>query len=100
MSTTFTEQEWAAVGETVKFKGTKRAAFRKGACKFGTPGYIFQQARTLALNPYRMPSEFVLLLTAEQKDLLLSLSDKLSAIAKDPAARKAFDAELHRRFLA
>lgn len=94
----FTETEWDAVGETVKYKGTKRAAFRKTGCKYGTPGYIFQQAKTLALNPHRMPSEFVLLFNQEQHDLLLSLADKLGAIAKDPEARKHWNAELVRRF--
>lgn len=98
MSHKFTETEWAAVGETVKYKGTKRAAFRKTGCKYGTPGYIFQQARTLALNPHRMCSEFVLLFNVEQKDLLLSLADKLGMIAKDPALQQEWNTELVRRF--
>ena len=94
----FTETEWAAVGEAVKFAGTKRASFRKTGCKWGTPGYIFQQARTLAFNPYRMPSEFVLLFDAEQHDLLMSLADKMRAIKADPASLQHWNTELLRRF--
>ena len=94
----FTETEWAAVGETVKYAGTKRAAFRKTQCKWGTPGYIFQQAKTLAFNKYRMPSEFVMLFDSEQHELLMSLADKLLAIKGDAESQKHWNNELVRRF--
>jgi hypothetical protein len=52
---------------------------------FGTDAYIAGEAKTLALNPYRMPSECVLILTAEQQNFLLEMSDVWKRLSEDNA---------------
>lgn len=83
--TFFSEDEMEALLQTRITRGKRKGKVRKTPCKFGTPGYIYKQALTLALNPYRMPSECVMLLDADQKDLLLRLSAKINYMVGHPA---------------
>jgi len=94
----FTEEEWEAIGEAVSYKGTKRVAWRKSGCPYGTPGYVFQQARIMALNPHRMPSQFITLFNGEQRELFWSLANKMGTIKGDRDLAAEFNVELKRRF--
>ena len=88
----FTAEEKQAVLEALVVKGKKGhkiVSWRKTGCRFRTPGYIAQQAKTLAYNRFRMPSEMVMLLSHEQQALLLSLAGKLVAMRKETELEKA-----------
>jgi hypothetical protein len=54
-------------GKTIKRYAKKRP--------FGTDAYIAYEAKTLALNPYRMPSEFVLLFNEGQQAFLFEMEE-------------------------
>ena len=83
----FTANELQAVLDALVVKGRrghKIVSWRKSNCKWGTPGYIAQQARVMATATYRMPSQTVCLFDREQYDLLMALSDKFSELRRDP----------------
>lgn len=54
--------------------------------EFGTDAYIAWEAKTLALNPYRMPSECVLLLDQGGNDFLMEMDKVWKEIAKNGTA--------------
>ena len=69
--------------------------------EFGTDAYIAGEAKTLALNPYRMPSEFVLLFNTEQQDFLFEMEKvwkAFSANQKDSTATWQVEAAIRARY--
>jgi hypothetical protein len=80
----------------------RKGVIRKYAKKrpFGSDAYIAGEAKTLALNPYRMPSEFVLLFNSEQHDFLFEMDEVWKRTAKEPEFRKQAEAEVREEILA
>lgn len=69
--------------------------------EYGTDAYIAGEAKTLALNPYRMPSEFVLLFNTEQQDFLFEMEKvwkAMSANLKDRTAEAQVEAAIRARY--
>lgn len=83
-----TDRQLAAVRGLLVTRGPRKGQLKRTKAKFGTDAYIAGEARTLALNPYRMPSEFVLLFNREQQDFLF----EMEGVWKRGAADKVFAA--------
>ena len=84
--TFFTEREIAGIVNAMAKNGPPRWVSASRA--YGTDGYIFQQARTMALNPHRMPSQCIMLFDAEQKALFWSYTNKLEHLQANPNFRE------------
>ena len=95
-----TERQANAIAGLFYMKGQKihRYASKR---PYGTDAYIAGEAKTLALNPYRMPSEFVLLFNAEQQAFLFEMEQvwkDLSANLKDETATAQVEAAIRARY--
>jgi len=79
----------------------RKGVIRKYAKKrpFGSDAYIAGEAKTLALNPYRMPSEFIMLFNSEQTDFLWEMNKVWERTGHDAKFRKQAEAEVREEIL-
>lgn len=90
----FNERELAAIKSAVVSRGKRKGQWKKTGCPYGSDGYIVQQARTTVFNPFRMPSEFVLLFNDEQSEFFWGLVGKFDQIRNKPDVRKAAERQV------
>lgn len=81
----FTPREMAGLVDAMAKTGAPR--WVSGARKWGTDGWIFQQARVMVGNAYRMPSQTIIILDRDQIDLFWSYVNKLEFLSTQPEFR-------------
>lgn len=94
----FTPMELEALGHAIVSRGKRKGRWLESDRPFGTPGYVCQQARTMAFNPHRMPSQAIMLFDAEQRSLFWSLTNKFEYLRDHPEFRTAVSVDIQRRF--
>lgn len=84
--TFFTDREMAGLINALAKNGPLRWVAASRA--YGTDGYIFQQAKVMAFNPHRMPSQMIMLFNEDQKNLFWAYVNKLEYLQQNPEFRE------------
>lgn len=75
-----TDRQARALAGLFVTRGKRKGLKRKTKQPFGTDAYIAGEAMVLVYNPYRMPSEFVLVFSEEQNDFFHEMIAQLDMV--------------------
>ena len=74
-------------------KGKRKGQVRRTKPKYGTDAYIAHEAKVMALNPHRMPSQMIMLLDKDQMAFFWEMV-KVFEASRDKAVSESFTKQL------